>query len=121
MSKRDEYQNWRGGLGLGPQFAKFGPALALASICVNLLALALPLFLMQVYDRIIPNKSFGTLVWLVAGFCLALVFECVLRFCRTTLTNLISSRFEHSLSMLSAWRFVNSSITKFEKAGGEFT
>src|SRR5215470_16304052 len=32
-----------------------------ASLAINLLALAMPLSIMQVYDRIIPNHSLGTL------------------------------------------------------------
>ena len=47
--------------------------LVLATLAVNVLALALPLTLLQVYDRIIPHKSFDSLTWLVIG-CLTAIY-----------------------------------------------
>ena len=44
---------------------------ALAAMVINLLAFALPLFTMNVYDRIIPNKSVASLWVLALGVMLA--------------------------------------------------
>ena len=38
-----------------------------ATFLINLLSLVLPLTLMQVYDRIIPNAALNTLTFLVLG------------------------------------------------------
>ena len=49
--------------------------LILASLFINILALAMPLTLLQVYDRIIPNTAEGTLIMLIIGVGSALLLE----------------------------------------------
>ncbi len=47
------------------------PPVLSATIVINLLSLALPVVLLQVYDRVIPNQSVDTLALLVVGLGLA--------------------------------------------------
>ena len=56
----------------------------LAALFINLLALASPLFVMNVYDRVLPNHAEATLWVLGTGFLVALVFDLVLRSARAT-------------------------------------
>ncbi len=51
----------------------------LATGAVNLLGLVVPLFLMIVYDRVIPNNALDTLWALAAGVGLAIIIDQVLR------------------------------------------
>ncbi|WP_175748258.1 type I secretion system permease/ATPase [Burkholderia ambifaria] len=51
----------------------------LASTLVNLFALAMPLFTMNVYDRVVPNRALETLWALAAGIALVIVFDVVMR------------------------------------------
>lgn len=52
---------------------------ALAAVIVNVLGLALSLFTMNVYDRIVPNQALESLWVLVIGVSIAIGFEFVVR------------------------------------------
>ena len=54
-----------------------------ASIFINLLGLALPLGILQVYDRIVPHAAKSTLAYLVIGICGILILETILRISRS--------------------------------------
>ncbi|HCM9255789.1 TPA: type I secretion system permease/ATPase [Enterobacter cloacae subsp. dissolvens] len=58
---------------------------ALASVLVNVLALATVFFTMNVYDRVIPNQAFTTLWSLAIGVLVAMVFEAITRTVRAHL------------------------------------
>jgi ATP-binding cassette, subfamily C, bacterial LapB len=53
-----------------------------ASIFINLLGLALPLAILQVYDRVIPHAATATLSLLILGTACALIMEMILRIAR---------------------------------------
>ncbi len=54
-----------------------------ASIAINILDLAVPLAILQVYDRIIPRAAISTLTFLILCVCLALLLEAILRVVRS--------------------------------------
>jgi ATP-binding cassette subfamily C protein LapB len=76
---------------------EFWPVM-LAALVVNLLALAVPLFTMNVYDRVIPNKAIPTLWVLAAGVALALAFDFALRLARSRLVDEIGRKLDAKLS-----------------------
>jgi ATP-binding cassette subfamily C protein LapB len=51
----------------------------IAAIMINMFALASPIFIMNVYDRVIPNNAFSTLWVLAAGVITVFVFDFILR------------------------------------------
>jgi len=75
----------------------FHPTLLTASLGLNLLGTALPIFTLQVYDRIIPNQALETLSVLVGMMVAVLVGEGLLRSARTVIAGWAGSRFEHRL------------------------
>ena len=66
-----------------------------ASLCINLLSLGLPLMVLQVYDRIIPNVALSTLSLLIAGLGTALVIDALLKVARAYLAGWTGAKFEH--------------------------
>ena len=56
------------------------------SIVANLLGLAMPLVILQVYDRIIPNQAIATFTLLILGLITALCLEAAMRTARAWLT-----------------------------------
>ncbi|MEN0041582.1 MAG: type I secretion system permease/ATPase [Pseudomonadota bacterium] len=55
-----------------------------AALGINILGLALPIFVMNVYDRVIPNLAMTTLWTLALGVAIALVLDLLLKVLRTT-------------------------------------
>ncbi len=86
---------------------------ALAALIINLLALASPLFIMSVYDRVIPNGAIPSLVALSVGMGIAVFFDFVIRMVRSRIIDmtgkkvdvvLASDIFEHVLAVKLAQR-----------------
>jgi ATP-binding cassette subfamily C protein LapB len=87
--------------------------IALAAFLVNMLALATPLFIMSVYDRVIPNGAIPSLIALSIGMGLAIVFDFVLRTVRSRMIDvtgktvdvvLAANIFEHVMAVKMAQR-----------------
>ena len=100
-----------------PLFLRSAPDLLLASVGINVLSLALPIILMQLYDRIVPTRATSTLLWLVVGFGCALILESALRLSRSTITNWIAARFEHEVGHGCVTRWLNCNLEDFERDG----
>jgi ATP-binding cassette subfamily C protein LapB len=89
---------------------------AIAALLINLLALASPLFIMNVYDRVIPNGAIPSLVALAIGVVIAIIFDFIMRTVRARIIDmtgkkidvvLASDIFEHVLSLKMAQRPVS--------------
>ncbi len=91
--------------------------LFLCSLVINILSLALPLALLQLYDRILPNDARDTLTILVAGLGGALVLEFVLRNLRTVIAGWFGARFEHSLGCRAVRHLLHSDLASYEQDG----
>lgn len=71
---------------------------AIAALVVNLLAIASPLFVMNVYDRVVPNNAFHTLFVLGAGVTLAYIFDFMLKNLRSTFLDIAGRRADIRIS-----------------------
>jgi ATP-binding cassette, subfamily C, bacterial LapB len=91
--------------------------LLLSSLVINLLAMAMPLMMLQTYDRILPNFGYGTLTMLIIGVVSAVILEVILKILRSYLTSWSGSVFEHKTSCDAVEHILNSDISKFENQG----
>lgn len=91
--------------------------LVLASTFINILGLALPLTLLQVYDRIIPADAAGTLSLLVIGVGIALMLEALLRLGRSYVSGWMGARFEHLAGCRAMEKLLRSPIVDYEREG----
>ena len=98
-------------------FAGERSVILIASIVINLLALAFPLLMLQLYDRILPNQSTDTLLLVCGTVAFALVVESILRIVRSYSTAWISARFEHRAMMAITERFLAEPLHQFERKG----
>jgi ATP-binding cassette subfamily C protein LapB len=94
-----------------------GGYVGVASVFLNLLALALPMALLQIYDRIIPNSSTGTLLLLLAGVGTAVVLEATLRVARAEIVGWIGVQFEHKASLSAFRRIFRTPADELERVG----
>ena len=70
----------------------------LASLLINLLGLMVPLFVMQTYDRVVPNQATATLWVLAIGLFLAMGFELLLKILRAHLLDTAGKKTDVVLS-----------------------
>lgn len=79
---------------------------ALASILINLFALAAPLFIMTVYDRVIPNNAMETLWVLASGAMIVFLFDFIIKSLRSYFIDIAGTRAD----VLAASRIFNQII-----------
>ena len=92
----------------------------LAALLANLFALGLPLFTMNVYDRVVPNRAFETLWVLALGLSLTLVSDLVLRTLRSRFVDLASSRADVKLSAFIMERVLGMRMEQRPVSAGSF-
>ena len=59
----------------------------IASMCINLFALVSAFFIMTVYDRVIPNESLDTLLFLTIGVAIVILFDFLMKMMRGSMTD----------------------------------
>ena len=92
----------------------------LAAFLMNLLALGMPLFIMNVYDRVVPNNAIDTLWVLAAGVLVILVANTVLRIVRSRFVDLASSRADVKLSAYIMERVLGTRMESKPLSAGSF-
>lgn len=91
------------------------PHVIAASVAANLLALALPLLMLQVYDRVIPSKGYETLTVLTIGVVVAIVLEMVLRTTRAQLMAIAGDAFERGIQAKLFERLLKADLSVIER------
>ncbi len=94
---------------------RIGATIFAATLCLNLLALALPLVVLQVFDRVIPFSATATLFYLFLGLCVVAVLEFALKWCRAVLLGVKAEQFEIKLSEKFVESTLNADPEEFRK------
>ena len=89
-----------------------------ASFLINMLALAVSLFSMQVYDRVIPTRSEYTLIILASGVGLVILFETFMKFARSKIMDKVVVNLDQYLSREVFQRLLNVRIDQMPGSVG---
>lgn len=81
-----------------------------ASLVINIIALAAPLFVMNVYDRVVPNQATATLWVLAVGICGAYLFDLLLKGLRSLCLDLAGKKTDMIISATLFERIVGMSM-----------
>jgi len=92
----------------------------LAAVIINLFAVAMPLFVMNVYDRVVPNSAIATLWVLSAGLLTVLVADLILKLMRAWFVDLAASRADIRLSSRIMERVLAMKLRDRPHASGAF-
>uniref|UniRef100_UPI0030DDBE59 type I secretion system permease/ATPase n=2 Tax=Pseudomonas sp. EL_65y_Pfl2_R95 TaxID=3088698 RepID=UPI0030DDBE59 len=92
----------------------------LASLLINLLGLLVPLFVMQTYDRVVPNQATATLWVLAIGLFIGTSFELLLRVLRAHLLDTAGKKTDVVLSATLFQRITGMSMTSRPTSIGGF-
>lgn len=87
----------------------------MATLGAHLLALAVPLAMLQVFDRILPQAAVGTLVMLCAGLLVFVVLEAALRRARAALVGWAAAQAEHGQRMAALDHLLRCDLAAFER------
>jgi ATP-binding cassette subfamily C protein LapB len=90
----------------------------IATLMVNLFALASPLFVMNVYDRVVPNLAMETLWVLASGLALVILFELTVKLLRHNFLEQAGKRLDLVLSSKLFSRVLNVRMEAFPSSVG---
>ncbi|CAH0342858.1 type I secretion system permease/ATPase [Rhizobium sp. CECT 9324] len=91
-----------------------------AALFINLIALASPLFTMNVYDRVLPNKAIPTLWVLAVGITIAYLFDFLLKTARSSLIDHAGRSADMRLSQMIFDKVLNTSLASRPMSTGEY-
>ena len=91
-----------------------------AALLINLFALVMPLFSMNVYDRVVPNNATDTLWMLALGVSLVIGMDYMMRLLRGHFVDLASARIDVKLSALIMERVLGMRLEARPASVGSF-
>lgn len=102
------------------RFRAYYVQVILATLIINFLALVSSLYVMNVYDRVIPNKSYETLWVLSIGVILAICFEFVAKLVRGHLTDVAGKKADLIISAAIFRRVMSLDVSERPASSGSY-
>ena len=99
-----------------PRLAWFRLDVLVATLAINVLSLAMPIVVLQVYDRIIPRAAVDTFVLLLIGLGVVLLLDGFLRMLRHYVTSRWAARFEHTAGCQAMQSLLMTDIANFQES-----
>lgn len=96
------------------------PSVLVASLMINILALGLPIVILQVYDRIIPNQAMESFSLLMAGLIIVIIIDSLLKIFRSMLLSWEGARFDHRESMHAMNHILDAESTAYSSKPTSF-
>jgi ATP-binding cassette subfamily C protein LapB len=96
------------------------PDVLVASCAINMLALALPIVILQFYDRIIPYQSTGTFRALITGMVAVIVLDLLVKTLRSSMLSWEGARFDHKASVNAMDRILQADNLAFDSKPAGF-
>lgn len=91
-----------------------------ATLLVNLLVLATPLFTMNIYDRVIPNNAIETLWVFTIGVIIVYALDTFLKFTRTYMIEQAAKKSDIIMSSIIFEKVINMKMEAHSKSVGSF-
>lgn len=113
-----EHHHWLTGA-VRPYWRSF-VRVALAALIINILAIASPLFVMHVYDRVLPNQAIPTLWVLAIGVGLAFLFDFLLKTARASLIDYTGRKIDLKIAETLFDKVLSMSMSARTMSTGEF-
>ena len=92
-----------------------------ASFIINVIAIATPLFVMNVYDRVVPNQATATLWVLATGISIAFLFDFILKILRSICLDLAGKKTDLIVSAALFERLLGMKLKQRPARVGSFT
>ena len=91
-----------------------------SALLINIFAIAMPLYTMNVYDRVVPNFAVETLWVFSGGITLVLILDYIIRLMRGHFISLVSNRIDLKLSALIMERVLGMRMSERPASVGAF-
>ena len=92
--------------------------IALASVFINLFGLGSAFYIMTVYDRVMPNSAYNTLIALTIGMGIVIIFDFIIKLLRAYFVDMAGNSMEKNINN-SLFKKITSHDSEFlEKTSG---
>jgi ATP-binding cassette subfamily C protein LapB len=98
---------------------KYIPIIIMSVLTMNILGLAIPLTMKQIYGRVLIDKSKEALIIIIIICGIAIILETLVKRSKELITKWIAAKHEYFLTLFSIKKKINSSTSNIENYNGD--